>query len=83
METSKCLKDATMTASKMLTNQQSGFDLGKFSRVKDPQHAAESAGKNLSVTAFFRNLRVISATVTLTKILSLVYSCLILGMRVV
>lgn len=53
METSKCLKNATMTANKMLTNQQSGFDFGKFSRVKDPPHATESAGKNLSVTAFF------------------------------
>ena len=45
METSKCLKDATMTANKMLTNEQSGFDFGKFSRVKDPRDAAESAEK--------------------------------------
>lgn len=72
-----------MTANKTLTNQQSGFDFGKFSRVKDPPDAAESAGKNLSVTAFFSVLRVISATVKLKKILSLIYSGLILGMRVV
>lgn len=71
-----------MTANKMLTNQQSGFDFGKFSRVKDPPDATESAGKNLSVTAFF-SVRVISATVKLKKILSLIYSGLILGMRVV
>ena len=53
METSKCLKDATMTANKMLTNQWNGFDSGKFSRVKDPPHAAESAGKKFECVRFF------------------------------
>ena len=53
METSKCLKDATMTANKMLTNQWNGFDSGKFSRVKGPPHAAESAGKKFECDRFF------------------------------
>ena len=42
-----------MTANKMLTNQWNGFDSGKFSRVKDPPHAAESAGKKFDCDRFF------------------------------